>query len=88
MKLKVIDKLVGILVVLDLRRYPSAKDHAISLCQHVNAIDLTCEVYELQLKDCQDDSVKRLIYRDYAEYCKKWGRYPEAKVLLQKKLRL
>jgi hypothetical protein len=39
MKLKVVDKLVNILVALDIKKYPAAKDLAISLCKHVNEID-------------------------------------------------
>lgn len=88
-KLQVIQKIVKVLVALEIKKYPNANDLAISLCQHTNEIDAACEVYELKLQSYANDTPKLVgIYQNYADYCIKWGRYSDAKKLLQKKLRL
>jgi tetratricopeptide (TPR) repeat protein len=88
-KLQVIQKIVKVLVALEIRRYPNAIDLAISLTQHANEIDAACEVYELKLQSYPNDIPKLVgVYQNYADYCIKWGRYSDAKKLLQKKLRL
>jgi len=37
--LRAVQKLVKILIVLDIKEYPNAKDLAISLCKEANEID-------------------------------------------------
>jgi hypothetical protein len=80
---------VSILSGLEVRKCPTAKDLAISLCKHFDEIDAACEVYDKLLLDYPNKDFKRCsIYQDYADYCTQWGRYHDAKVLLQKKLKL
>jgi len=54
----------------------------------LNEIDAACDIYEQQLLDYSNDKIKLCnTYELYADYCIKWGRFDQANILLQKKLR-
>lgn len=88
-KLQFVDKIVGILRMLDIAVKPLAKRHALFVSQDIKDIHTSCEIFEELLKDTKDSLAQYLpILDDYIRYCMDWGRFDDANKLLQRRLSL
>lgn len=64
-------------------------DVALKLCVTHNMIEDVFELYELAIQNLNMPLNNRLVYyRDYAQYCAKWGQLEKAIGLMLKRLKL
>lgn len=87
-KMKLLKRIIAILKTIPEKNYFNPKGRALELCKYYKCIDLTCQIYQLLVDSTTVSSEKCCLYRDFAAYCKDWGRIEQAVILLQKKMDL